>query len=239
VDQVPHVEGGGDRFQLVQRGGGAVRVEHLQLGGRRRVPDGDAGGEPVPLRLREGIGALHLDRVLRGDHHERGLQPVGGPVDGDLTLLHAFQQRGLGLRRGPVDLVADDEVREDRSRLELEVAAFLVIGVDSGDIAGQQVGGELHPPHRAVDGFRQRLRQHRLPHARHVLDEQVPLGDQDGEREPNGVRLAVNDRLDRRADPLGHRDEIIQLPLATAPRIHNQQALLVGRGELPLRHYAI
>jgi hypothetical protein len=50
---------------------------------------------------------------------------VGDAVDRDLPLLHALQQRGLGLRAGPVDLVADDHVGEDRARLELEVVALL------------------------------------------------------------------------------------------------------------------
>jgi len=226
-DQVPDVEGRGDRFQLVQRRCRAVRGEHLQLGGRGRVPDGDAGGEPVALSLGQGICALHLDRVLRGEHHERGFQPVGRAVHRDVPLLHAFQQGGLGFRRGPVDLVPDDEVGEDGAGLEFEVAAFLVVGTDPRDVAGQQIGRELDPAHRAVDRLGQGLGQHRLPHARHVLDEQVPLGEQNGEGQPDDVRLAVDDGLDGGADALGPRDEVAGVPRPSC--LHNQQVLLGSR----------
>jgi hypothetical protein len=154
-----------------------VCVEHLPLGRRRRVAQGEPGGEPVPLRLGQRVGAFHLHRVLGGDDHERRLQRIRGPVHGDLALFHALEQRGLGLGRGPVDLVAEHDVREHRSRLELEVAPLLVEGAHPGDVAGQQVRRELDPLDGAVDRPGQRLGQHRLAHARHVLDEQVPLGE--------------------------------------------------------------
>ena len=37
-------------------------------------------------------------------------------VDGDLALLHRLEQRRLGLRRGPVDLVGEHDVGEQRAR---------------------------------------------------------------------------------------------------------------------------
>src|SRR4029079_5835232 len=83
-----YVAGPRDRPELVQRGGTAVRVEHLSLGGGRRVAEGNARGEPVPLPLRQRVGAFHLHRVLSGDHHEGLLQRVGGAVDRDLALFH-------------------------------------------------------------------------------------------------------------------------------------------------------
>ena len=68
------------------------------------------------------------------------LELVGLAVDGDLPLLHALEQRRLRLGRGAVDLVADDDVREDRSRLELEVAVLLLVDGDAGDVAGSRSG---------------------------------------------------------------------------------------------------
>jgi hypothetical protein len=103
----------------------AVAVEHRELGPAPGSPS-TPGHEAVALRLGEGVGALHLDRVLGRDHHERRLELVGRAVDGDLALLHALQQRGLGLGRGAVDLVADHDVGEDAARLELELAGVLV-----------------------------------------------------------------------------------------------------------------
>ena len=62
-----------------------------------------------------------LDRVLGRDHHERRSELVGLGVDGDLAFLHALEERGLRLRARAVDLVSEHDVREDGTRLELEV----------------------------------------------------------------------------------------------------------------------
>jgi hypothetical protein len=42
------------------------------------------------------------------------------PSDGDAALLHRLEQGRLGLGRGAVDLVGEDDVGEDRARLEDE-----------------------------------------------------------------------------------------------------------------------
>ena len=171
-----------------------ARISALDLG--RRVADREPQHEPVQLRLGEGIGALVLDRVLRGDHHERRAQRVGLGVDRDLTLLHAFEQRRLRLGGGAVDLVPQHDVGEDRAGPELEVALLLVEDVDAGDIGGQQVGRELQSAERAVDRTRDRLGQHGLADAGHVLDQEVSLGDQGDERQPDLTVLAPHDLLD-------------------------------------------
>ena len=193
----------------VQRVDRAVAAEHGELGPRVRVAHRDPGGEPVALRLGQRVRALHLDRVLGRDHHERRLQLVRGAVDRDLPLLHALQQGGLGLRRGPVDLVADHQVGEHRARLELEVALFLVVDADPGHVAGQQVGGELDAPDRAVDAARERLRQLRLADAGHVLDQEVAFGEQDGECQPYRRALALDDLLDVGHDGFGRGAELL------------------------------
>ena len=61
--------------------------------------------------------------------------------DRDLVLLHRLEQAGLGLGRRPVDLVGEDQVGEDRSRLEPEdpLAALLDQDVRAGDVGGHQV----------------------------------------------------------------------------------------------------
>ncbi len=208
VDQLQYLVGVRDRLELLQGRGGAVHVQHLQLGLRARVPDRDPRHETVPLRLRQGVGALHLDRVLGGDDHEGRGQLVGLPVHRDLALLHRLQQRGLGLGRGAVDLVTDHDLGEDRAGLELEVPPLLVVDAHAGDVRRQQVGGELDTPHRAVDGPGQRLGEHRLAHARHVLDEQMALREQHGQREPHDLGLALDHGLHRPADPLRRGGQI-------------------------------
>jgi hypothetical protein len=144
----------------------------LVVGGR--VPDRDAHQEAVALGLGQGVGALELDRVLGRDDHEGGGELVGGPVDGDGPLLHALEHRRLRLRTGTVDLVAEDEVGEDRSGPELELAGVGGVDGDTRHVARQQVRRELHAGDAAVDGARERLGEHRLADTRDVLDEQVP-----------------------------------------------------------------
>ena len=80
--------------------------------------------------------------------------------------------------------------------LELEVALLLVEDVHAGDVGGQEVRRELDAPERTVDRAGDRLREHRLADARHVLDQQVALGDQGDEREADLGVLALDDLLD-------------------------------------------
>ena len=76
----------------------------------------DPQHEAVELRLGQRKGALVLDRVLGGEHHERRRHLVADAVNRDLALLHRLEQRRLRLGRGPVDLVGQHDLREDRAR---------------------------------------------------------------------------------------------------------------------------
>jgi len=99
---------------------------------------------------------------------------VGDPVDGDVALLHDFEQRRLRLRRRAVDLVGQHDVVEDRTGVELERAPVLVVHRHAGRVGRQQVGRELDPRVRPLDRVGQRPRQHRLAGAGQVLEQQVP-----------------------------------------------------------------
>ena len=181
-------------------------VEHLRLLGERRVAEREPHREPVELRLGQRIRALVLDRVLRRDHHERPLERIRDAVDRDLALLHALEQRRLRLRRRAVHLVDEQQVREHRARPELELVRALVEDVDAGDVGRQQVGRELEPREGAVERARERLREHRLPDAREVLDDQVALRDEAEHDEAQRLRPARARRgrgspRSRRRDP--------------------------------------
>jgi hypothetical protein len=80
-------------------------------------------------------------------------------------------------------------------------ALLTVVDRDAGDVAGQQVGGELQPTDRAVDGAGQRLRQRGLADPGHVLDQQVPFGEQGHERDPDDLGLADQHAFDVGGDP--------------------------------------
>ena len=76
--------------------------------------------ESVELCFRQWIGAFLLDRILSGHDEKEFGQTEGLATDAHLMLGHGFQQRGLNLGRSPVHLVCEQQVVENRTRLELE-----------------------------------------------------------------------------------------------------------------------
>ena len=168
-----------------------------QLDGRRAVGVAHRGlhQEAVELRLGQPVGAGLLDRVLGGDDQERPADRVGDAVDGDPALLHHLEQRRLGLGRGAVDLVGQHDGVEDRAGVEVEGALVLVVDRHAGDVGGQQVGRELDAGVAALDGVGQRPRQHRLAGAGEVLEQDVALGQQAGQRQAHDVALAQHGLL--------------------------------------------
>ena len=94
------------------------------------------------------VRAFHLERVLRRQHEERVRQLIRLPADGDVLLLHCFEQRRLRLRRRPVDFVRQHDVPEDRAALELELPAAVVRVQDdvrADQVRGHEVRGEAAP----------------------------------------------------------------------------------------------
>jgi hypothetical protein len=77
-----------------------------------------------------------------------------------------------------------------------EVARGLVEDRDAEDVAGQQVGRELHALEVEAERGRERARERGLAEAGQVLDEQVAAGEQGGEGEPHLARLAEHQRID-------------------------------------------
>ena len=194
--------GGDHGGDLGQRGGRLVCFQHFHLGLLVRVAHGNPCHEPVPLGLRERVRALHFNRVLRGHHHKRLIEFVGLAVHGDLVLLHALQQGRLGLGRGAVDFVADDDVGEHRAGPELEGPGRLVVDGHARDVGREQVRGELDPADRTVDGAGKSLGQQGLAHPGDVLQEQVALGQQHGQGQFRRFGLAVDHRVDGGQDAL-------------------------------------
>ena len=117
-----------DRQDLGRRPERALDDDRLLAGGR--VADDDLHHEPVDLGLRQRVGALGLDRVLGRHDEERPGHDEALGADRDLALLHDLEQRALDLGRGAVDLVGEEEVREDRA--ELGVERVPVGAVDAG-----------------------------------------------------------------------------------------------------------
>jgi hypothetical protein len=183
---------------------GALLADDLQLVLGGRVAERGFHEEAVELRLGERKRALVLDRVLGREQEERLGQESRLAVDRHLALGHRLEQGGLRLRHRAVDLVDEQDVREDRARPELEVALLLVVDREACDVGRLQVGRALHAGElEPGDRLRDRARENGLRRARDVFEEDMPLAGERREYELDLVRLAVDDRLDVRAQPLG------------------------------------
>jgi len=99
-------------------GGGA---EDFLLLVRERVVHPDVEHEAVELRLGERVGAF----LPRWGFASRGRRTVpskfvGGVSGGDHLFLHRFEERGLGLGRGAVDFVGEEQVAKNGAADEAE-----------------------------------------------------------------------------------------------------------------------
>jgi hypothetical protein len=198
------------------RGRGVVS-EHGGFVDRRRVTDREAHEEAVELGLRQRMRAVLLERILCGHHEERPRQAMRDPVDGDGSFTHRLEERRLGLGAGSVHLVREDDVREDRARLEGEATGGAPV-VHLGDgrsehIAREQIARELDPPEFRIDRARQGLGERRLAHPGHVLEEQMAAGDQRLDRATHDLGLPAQRSLHVRSQARG----LLRCPLRRQP----------------------
>ena len=170
------------------------------------------------------VRALELDRVLRREHDERARELVRVDVDGDAALLHALEQTGLRLGRRAVDLVDEHDVGEDRARPELEAVLAPVEDVHADDVGGQEVRGALHARELEIERPGERAGERRLAHAREVLDEDVPLGEERDDEVGDDLPAHLDARLDVPGDPPAELDSRIDL-LSGDPRLLRLRAL--------------
>jgi hypothetical protein len=219
VLQLDYVLAGQHGSQGFERVAALAVAQNLLLDLERGIAQPQPQHEAVNLRLGERVGAVMLDRVLRGDDHEGRAQAIGHALDRDVPLGHRFKERRLRLRGGAVYLVGEDDVGEDGAVLELESAVALVVDREPDDVGRQEVGGELDALEGAVDGLCERLRERRLADAGDVLDEKVPTRQKRDGREPHGLGLPANHTLDRPTQPrhalrrLGRRHRRDRIPL--------------------------
>jgi hypothetical protein len=210
------VDRGLQREQLVEaqdllgvRPGDRHPPHDLHLLGHRRVPDLDLHQEPVALRLRQRVDALGLDRVLRRQHQERPRQRVRRPADAHLPLGHHLEQRRLHLRRRPVDLVDQHQVREHRPQLDVERLLRRPVDPRPHDVRRHEVRRELQPHRRAAHDRRQRLHRQRLGDPRHALQQAVTAREQRHQHPLDHPVLTDHDLLDLEQRPLERRAGLV------------------------------
>jgi hypothetical protein len=210
------------------RGGRLRRERALDddlLLGSARIADLDHEQESIDLRFGQPVGALLLDRVLRRHDDEGLLERVGAVADRDLALLHRLEQRALHLGRSAVDLVGQDEVREDRAELRGELTLQVVVDDGADEIRRQEVRRELHTRELRADGVAERAHRQRLRESGHALEQDVAATEQADEDALDHVGLADDHLAD-----LGHQvvdeaallgDELVQC----ADVVHGQMRL--------------
>jgi len=164
-----------------------VELEEFGLSFLVREVHGDREEEAVELGFREGEGACIVEIVLGGDDHERGEERAGDTVDGDLLFAHAFEEGALDARAGAVDFVGEDDVREDGAGDELEFSGTLVEDGVAGDVAGEEVRGELDALEGSVDTACEGGGDGGFADAWGSLDEDVAAGEDGDDEVPCGV----------------------------------------------------
>src|SRR5665213_690889 len=142
------------------------------------IADAQAHEKAVELAFRQRISALEFKRILRGQDEERRPERSGFTVERNLMFAHRFEKGRLRSRRGAVNLVGQDDLGEQRPRLEDKGAGGLIVNADAKKIARQQVGRKLNAMKRASQTASERLGQERLTNAWRVLNEQMALGEE-------------------------------------------------------------
>jgi hypothetical protein len=120
---------------------------------------------------------------------ERRRQEEGLTLDRHLAFLHRLQERRLGLRRGAVDLVGQQQAREQGSAPELELRRLLVVDERAGQVGGQQVRGELGAREVEPESLRETPGRQGLAESREVLEQHMSLGEDRGEDELERLML--------------------------------------------------
>ena len=179
--------------------GGAL--ENLLQLPRARRPHRELEEETVDLGFRQGIGAFHFQRVLRGDQQKRRGEREGLGRQGNLLFLHRLQHGRLRLGRGAVDVVGQHHVGEKRPAVKLERAApirRLHHHVGADHVGGHQVGCALDALEAEVQHSAEGSRQQGLAQARKSFQQHVSAGNQRRQRAGDHVLLTHDDLADLR-----------------------------------------
>ena len=156
----------------------AIQFEYRMLAVGVGVIDHDVQQETVELGLRQRVGPLLLDGILRGHDHKEIWQRVGHRTNRDLPFAHGLEQGRLHLCRGAVDFVRQHEIMKQRTLPEHEGAGFGSIDFGARQIGRQEIGRELQPVEVALHAMAQHLDRPGLGEPRRPFDQQVPVAKQ-------------------------------------------------------------
>lgn len=167
-----------DRRNAFNRMPQLLSLQHDHFVRQVGITQPNAQQEAVELGFGEGKRPLVFNWVLGCQHHEGAGQRIGDAIYRHLTLVHRFEQGSLGFGRCAVDFIRKDDLPENRSETELELARFLIEDRDAGHVGGQHIGRELHPIEEAAQRFGHGTRHNGLADTGDIFDEDVSLAKQ-------------------------------------------------------------
>ncbi len=162
-------------------------------------PNAHLEEEPIQLSLGQRVRAFHVDRILRGENEEWVGEWVADPRDRHATLLHRFEERRLCLGSCPIDLICQDEVAENGTRLIDELSAALaIIGQDvrAENVRWHEIGCELDPRKVQMQYFAQSPDQKSLSETGNALQEQMAAGQEAQQHLMDHLLVADDNSLD-------------------------------------------
>jgi len=190
VEDIGH---GGDGLDGSGGFGADHAIQNEALFHDRRVVEDELEEEAIELGFGEWVGALLFDGVLGREYEEGRGQRVGGIADGDLALLHGFEECALDFGGGAIHLVGEDDVGENGTFAWGEVAAMGVVDQGTDDVAGEEVGRELDAVEGRVEASRDGDDAESFAKSGDAFDEDVVAGDEGGEESVEQLLLAHDD----------------------------------------------
>ena len=163
-----------------------------------RISDVYLQHEPVHLGFRKRVCPFLLNGILRRHDKKRLVKLECILADGHLPLLHRLKERALHFRRGPVYLIGQDYIREDRAFLGSEIPVFGVVDKSPYKVGRQKIRRELQPLELGVDRLRQRLYRHRLGESGNAFNQHMPVREKPHEEPLYQIHLPYNNFLDLR-----------------------------------------
>ena len=160
--------------------------------------------------------AVILERVLGGQHKEWLRERVCVVIDRYLEVVHRLQEARLRLGGCSIDFVGQDDVREDRALLELELTLPGIVDRHAEDIGRKQIAGKLDPLEAAAQRSGEGLGKRGLADSRDVLYQEVSPSQQRDDGEAYRLRLPEEDLLDVRLQSSDLFDGILHHVIATA-----------------------
>ena len=173
--------------------GGHLSFDDVGLLLDGRIAQTQTQDEAIQLRFGQGEGPAVLRRVSCGEEQEGPWDVLGDAVDGDLLLLHCFQEGGLGPGGGAVYFVHQHHVRHDGAGPEVEFPVSLVEDVGAGDVGGEKVRGALDALEGAAEGEGDAFGEDGLADAGHTVDEHVSLAKQGHYPKAEGLFISDDD----------------------------------------------